>query len=365
MLSPAIHTHEFETDKPVRFLADGRVPSAQRHPPAARILYVSSHGWLSGRMQGEELAKYPAAQPPKNQDPYYPSRYFSLGKVAAGDWGFHGPEWIVLAQCSTLNSACWPLWARILERSSPGVHGILAYEEVSPGPEPAARIAENFFKYLDQGAPFLDAWIRANQGQRWAAMVHKDARKDTLKDFRGLRELIDVGTGDIRAVYRGYLTSLGPIGAEVLIEDPSIGFKIERDQGGFVEITPLNLGEDLAHMSWRSRFRLVVSTMDGANLRRVQITAVHIRMSHPIQFTWDQLFTASSQQNDVKVGGAGSRTLTLTPTSPAPSLAVLLNTTDQVPPGLQQHHSYVWFRLNVETDTGSHQHDFTTYGLEY
>jgi len=46
-------------------------------------------------------------------------------------------------------------------------------------------------------------------------------------------------------------------------------------------------------------------------------------------------------------------------------MALLLKTKDLVPPGMQEHHSYVWFRLNVETDTGSHQHDFTTYGLEY
>ena len=105
--------------------------------------------------------------------------------------------------------------------------------------------------------------------------------------------------------------------------------------------------------------------MDGANLRKVQITTVHIRPSHSHQFNWDQLFTASPQLADVKVSGLGSRTITLTSTSPTASMALLLKTKDLVPPGMQEHHSYVWFRLNVETDTGSHQHDFTTYGLEY
>src|SRR4029453_5926095 len=108
-------------------------------------------------------------QPEANCPGYEPTTpYFLLGRAVGSGMGFHGPEWIILAQCSTLNSSNWPLWARILARSAPGVRGILAYEEAAPKPKSAVAALERFFKRLDQGAPFLDAWADANRYVMWS-----------------------------------------------------------------------------------------------------------------------------------------------------------------------------------------------------
>jgi hypothetical protein len=162
ILAPQIHTHELQPEVLSRHFADSQLPYRSKHSPAARLLFVSSHGWQSGSMKGDSL-KPDSNQPSETSRAYDPETpYFLLGAEAEKGVGFRGPDWIILAQCSTLNSSTWPLWARILGRSSPGVRGILAYEEASPKPEPAVVATERFFKYLDQGATFLDAW---KQGQ--------------------------------------------------------------------------------------------------------------------------------------------------------------------------------------------------------
>lgn len=366
ILSPAIESSELAPGKLSRHLADVRLMRT-KPGPAARILYVSSHGWLSGRMQGEVMNECRPAQPPENQARYLPeTRYFQLGAVAGGGAGFHGPEWIILAQCSTLNSATWPLWSRILARSSPGVRGILAYEEVSPAPAPSARIAESFFGHLDQGLPFLDAWVKANQGQRWAAMVHKEARKDTLKDLGRVPELKEVDTTHNKANYRGYLTSLGPHGTGVYDDEPRMGFKIEHQLGGvFNQVTPEVMGRKISSFRGADRYRLSVSAPDGSELRKASITLVHIRRSHPQQFNWNALFSVEGEDDDIKVSGVGSKTLTLTPRQPVASMAIQLRAVELVPPGLQEDHAYLWFRVEATTDAGVDQHDFTINGLEY
>src|SRR3712207_7738123 len=40
--------------------------------------------------------------------PIYP--YFAIGKLDANGKAFSGPEWIVLAQCSTANVNTWAMW---------------------------------------------------------------------------------------------------------------------------------------------------------------------------------------------------------------------------------------------------------------
>jgi hypothetical protein len=367
MLTPAIHSHELQPGPPTRHLADFRHPAGAQRAPSARILYVSSHGWLSGRMAGEVLEDAPAAQPPLVRGWYAPkARYFSLGKVAAREVGFHGPEWIVLAQCSTLNSACWPLWSRILGRSTPGVRGILAYEEVSPGALPAARIAEAFFQELDKGAPFLDAWIRANRGQHWAALVHKSARNDTLKDFPRFGELLDVDTSETRATYRGYLPSLGPIGVPVLDEPPPFTLKIEHHTGAmFEQVVPERLGDPVSRLIERHRYQLTIAAPEGWTLRKATLTLVHIRLSHPQQFGWDTLFTIESLDAGVKMTGSGTTTLTLAVDKETPSIVLRLRARDLQHTALEEDHSYLWIRGDIETDNGNLQYDFKTYGLEW
>jgi hypothetical protein len=367
IMTPAIHSHELAPGKMSRHFADIQRAFAGKHAATARILYISSHGWLSGRMEGDVLGESRAAEPLEAQEAYFPSaRYFSLGKVVNAGWGFHGPEWIVLAQCSTLNSASWPLWARLLGNSSPGVRGILAYEEVAPAAKPATQIAETFFGQLDAGSSFLDAWVQANRGQRWAAIVHKNARNDTLKALPRFSGLADVDTSEDRASYRGYMTSLGPNGESIYDREPPLRLLLAHHApGGPKEITPANVGDYDCDLAPGRRYSLFVSAPEEALINKASITVVHIRRSHTRQFNWGDLFVAEKQENGVKLSGLDSKTVTITPWTPLSSTALHVRARDPLPAGLVRAHAYLWFRVETMTSAGRFQHDFTTRGLEF
>jgi len=369
IMNPAIHTHELQPDLLERHLADERLPYASKHAPAARILYVSSHGWQAGTMRGNSLYAY-QGYPASTSDAYRPSTsYFLLGEAAASGLGFRGPEWIILAQCSTLNPGTWGLWARILGRSSPGVRGILSYEESAPGPERALRATELFFKYLEQGAPFLDAWAKANRYSEWAALVHKEARHDTLRDFGRFRRLSDVSTSKDKGRYRGYLRSMGPSGEPVHDSPAPFGFKLEHERGisrTFEEITPEKLDSRVARFSGHHRYRLTVESPPESTLRQVDITAVHLRLSlRDNQLSWDRLFRRCTEIDGAKLDGFGTTTITLRPGPGASRIVVEVIANESGQSGLQADHSYLWFRIRIKSSEGTLQHDFRTVGLYF
>ena len=369
MLKPAIHTHELEPDVLKRHFADERLPYGSAHAPAARILYVSSHGFLSGRMQGEPLLKDPT-QPEATREEYFPRAwYFLLGAVAAAGAGFHGPEWMILGQCSTVNSTGWPLWARIFARSSPGVRGVLAYEEAAPKPAIAVGISERFFRYLDRGSTFLDAWAEANHGIRWAAIVHKEARGDTLAAFPRFRRLSTVATTKSKASYHGYLSSLSSSGEPIYDKLPPFGFKLEHAvKGGYQEITPANLGEEIAEFAAGDMYRLTMASPDGSNVRKATITAVHIRLSlRDGQIPWSNLFNEFRLESGGALWGFDSTTVTIDrdPDMVGPTLELRVIARHPATTRLQPCHSYVWFRVEIRTDTGAYQYDFKTQGLSH
>jgi hypothetical protein len=369
ILTPAVHTHEFEPDVLSRHLADPRLPYISRHPSSARLLYISSHGFLSGLMQGNVLKK-DSSQPPLTQHQYDPrAGYFLLGAIEAKGVGFHGPEWMVFGQCSTVNSTGWPLWARILGRSSPGVRGILAYEEAAPSADEAIRISEGFFRYLDRGATFLDAWIEANRDIKWSAIVHKEARTDTLRSFPRFGRLSSVATSKNRANYRGYLSSLSVNGEAIYDKPPPFGFKLEHSAGhGLEEITPANLGDPVAQFAAGDLYRLTVTSPDGSVARKATITAVHIRLTlTDRQIPWADLFSEYRLSGGTKLQGFETTTVTLVSHADheEPSIALRVISKHPAATPLQPGHSYVWFRVALTTDSGSHQYDFKTQGLSY
>jgi hypothetical protein len=367
ILNPAIHTHELTRDVLSRHFAEEQLPYASRHAPAARLLYVSSHGWQSGSMRGDKLNAY-VGEPVATAHEYYPETpYFLLGAAAASGQGFRGPEWIILAQCSTLNSGSWPFWARILGRSSPGVRGILAYEDGSPDVKAALPITERFFKSLDQGAPFLDAWIKANRYSPWAAIVHKEARHDTLRDFPRFRPLTDISTAENKVRYRGYLSSMGPSGEPVQDLPPPFPFKLENECGepaAFAEVTPESLDTRVARFSGDHRYRLTVEGPPGTSLTEVNITAVNIRLSYQAQLNWNRLFVNYQGLEGAKLEGFETTTVTLRPArATAPRVALDVLARGRGRSGMQENHSYLWFRVRIKTDEGTLQHDFKNVGL--
>jgi hypothetical protein len=366
IMAPAIHTHELQPDVLSRHFADNRLPYPSSHAPAARILYVSSHGWQSGIMRGDPL-KDDDAQPEATRNGYDPTTpYFLLGRAVQNEAGFHGPEWIILAQCSTLNSSAWPLWARVLARSAPGVRGILAYEEASPKPKSAVAALERFFKRLDQGAPFLDAWADANRYVMWSAIVHAEARKDTLRDFPRFRRLSTVATSSDKAHYYGYLSSLGSTGDPIFDRRHPFSFKLEHAMGDppeFEHVVPERLDTRTARIIRDHKYRFTIYSPPGSVVREVRLTVVHIRLSLPEQFSWGHLFSSFRGVDGTQVDGFGTTTLTLRPGTPD-AYEVVFEVAAQNPGRAGLHpHSYLWFRVAMQTDSRTIQEDFREFGL--
>jgi hypothetical protein len=313
------------------------------------------------------------------RDPRHPDQkvhfdiqsYFVLSQAAQQGRGFQGPEWIVLAQCSTLNRSVWCLWARVLATSSPGVRGILAYEEASPRPKPAIRVAERFFALLDRGVPFLPAWAEANGDMKWSALVHKEAREDTLPGISRWQKLSDLTTSRTKANYHGHGPSLGPPGEPVYDTLPPFWLKLEHqaEKGlPFLEVTPDRYGDPRQRLIEGEGYRWTVHGDDIGTLREVSITVVYLRDSlRDNQPPWNKLFREYQPTKGIAVEGFGTSTVILRPDPNLvlSSIAWECRAGSAKDAGLDPYHSYLWFRVAIRTDVGSSQHDFKTIGLYF
>lgn len=338
----------------------------------ASLLYVSSHGWLGGFMAGESFHAWPAAEPEvSRKGGFYPYHsYFLVGRADKEGRAFRGPQWIVLAQCSTMNSATWAMWTRLMARSDPPVRGLLGYEESSPAAGASIGIANRFFEELRGRRTFLEAWRAANKGQHWAAIVHKDAHQDTLTAFP--RDRLPAATLN---QYIGYLRSVP--GGEVISDPPppfsAQLFRIKHagtPQAEESEVTPDTLDR------WRAQ-------LSGAEHRdyRVRITAtqpfvhaavrfVHIRDTYREQFRPRQLFAnAFSPTAGAELDDAGPQYLNVRLKAPVTSVDIRLTAHGSArlgQTGLSPDHSYLWLAATIRLVAGAElKHAFKTTGLLY
>ncbi|WP_394838102.1 hypothetical protein LVJ94_14430 [Pendulispora rubella] len=351
----------------------GQLPDGSPTPGgsvfAADLLYVSSHGWLGGFAAGFTISSWLGANPQEAQGTFTASRYFSVGKYADAGHGFAGPQWIVLAQCSTVNSATWPLWARVLAKSNPRVRGILAYEEASPLPQVAAGIARRFFTNLDANQTFLDAWKNANGGNNWAAIVHKDAIHDRLDGWRAFAPLADVSTSATVSNYLGFLTSL-PNGERILDVPPPFELILEiltTETNGWLRVTSANLGWTTEYCS-NVACRLTIRAPRGEVIKKAKIRWVHIRPTHGYKPSIDDLFVFArfpAGNTSIPIT-KGSKDLDVdVPGSPSEVQIDLLAPPKIANKHLEAHHSYLWPRVELQTSTRTLTYDFRTIGLLY
>ncbi|HEY8510196.1 MAG TPA: hypothetical protein VIL32_17710 [Steroidobacteraceae bacterium] len=364
ILSPAVQVDS----SGVASVASGRPVKPGATVFRASLLYISSHGWLGGFMKGEGLEAWPDAQPEKAREPYVPFHsYFLVGRADVHKRFFAGPRWIVLAQCSTLNSATWAMWARVMANSDPPVHGILGYEESSPAAGASVGIANRFFAELRAKKPFLDAWRAANQGQHWAAIVHKDAHKDTLTAFPRHR----LPTSGIEQ-YIGYLPSI-PRGEP--ISDPPAPFtaqlfRIKREPlpEEPIEVTPDSLDGVHAVLGGDSLYLIRVS--DSQPFRQVSVRFIHIRRTYSTQFGHAQLFAEiTSPTHGAALNLKDRNDIVVELSTPSASVDLRLRSQPKSKlerSGLHESHSYLWLAISVQPVSGSaKRHDFKTLGLCY
>lgn len=342
----------------------------------AHLVVMSSHGWLGGFAGGEIWEQ---------------RKWYLVGKVAADGRGFKGPLWVMLTQCSTMNSATWSSWAKILMNSNPHVRGILGYEEAAPAAAPAAAIGQGFVQKLKDGQTFLAAWKASNTGANWAAIVHKDAVNDKLKDLpaiaAGKKPLADVSTTATTFNYYGYLKNYKSAAAqEIYLKEPPFGFKLELEKGGKrYEVGPstLSAGQSMLVDGTRDSTRswqATIKTNDGSDLKSVSLEWIHIRPTK-VRLQMDKIFqpAAAGVPGTVTAKGAKKETTLFELQSPAPSVTVAFRAQpasvmapvsgDQSYHGdakLVPHHSYLYLRATATPVSGAAMtFDFPTSGLSW
>jgi hypothetical protein len=334
----------------------------------ASLLYLSSHGWLGGFMKGEGLQEWTDAAPTEAQKGYVPFHsYFMIGRADAQGKKFIGPTWIVLAQCSTVNSATWAMWARVMARSNPPVRGILGYEEASPAAGASIGIANAFFDSLRAKKDFLTSWKAANGGQHWAAIVHKDAHKDTLVSFPDTPLPASSLTD-----YIGYLPSI-PKGQAVSDPPPAFDVKLMRvarkgkPNQAFIDITPDTLDEVQSLISGGGTY--VVRVTAKSAITEASIQWIHIRPTYSMQFKPAALFASgTSPTAGVTVDMTGKKKIVATAAAPGvTTMEIWLEAQPQAKldaSGMEAHHSYLW--ITAATKGGvTATHEFKTLGLLY
>ncbi|WP_437658527.1 hypothetical protein [Sorangium sp. So ce1182] len=372
MLDPVV-----EVDGAKKQIASGAAAGAKGTLFRASLLYMSSHGWLGGFARGDMNPEHPAALPHPTagitDDPreaYLPiSAYFVAGKFDAAGRAFSGPEWIILAQCSTLNNTTWAMWARVMARSAPQVRGILGYEEASPAAVASISIATSFFTHLKSKKTFYEAWKAANAGQNWAALVHEDAMDDTLEGWAARKPL---GKKDLSS----YLGSASRAPKQVKVVDPPPPYRVRVFHtlsaaygGGTFEIRPDVLDSTDAGLFDESEYRVEITHLSGGKISQVKVQWIHIRETFH-QFNLKAIFSSFSAL------GAGASVSTKNPkvlvadlATPASKVEVTFTARDTKglhASGLEGHHSYLWPRVHVTGDgLADQQHDAKARGLVY
>jgi hypothetical protein len=372
MLEPVV-----EVDGTKKQIVSGASAGAKGALFRASLLYLSSHGWLGGFARGDENPGYPAALPrpaagiaDDPREPYIPiNAYFVVGKFDAGGRAFSGPEWIILAQCSTLNETTWAMWARVMARSAPQVRGILGYEEASPAAVASISIATSFVTHLKNEKTFYEAWRAANTGQNWAALVHEHAMGDTLDGWAARKAL---GGRDLSS-YLGS-TSRAPKQVKVVDLPPPYRARVFHHfsaayGGSTSEITPDVLDSADAGLFDGSEYRVEITHLTGGKIRQVTVQWIHIRDTFG-QFDLDAIFSSYSAV------GAGASVSTEDPkvlvadfATPASQVEITFTARDAKglrASGLEGHHAYLWPRIHATGDgLANQQYDAKTRGLVY
>lgn len=387
MLQPAV-----EIIGTRRQIASDYAPDGQNPVYRASLLYISSHGWLGGFSMGNAIRDWNDARPvppvyapaddggtvPVGDDPrnmFWPQRkYFVIGQMDALGQAFFGPEWIILAQCSTVNDATHAMWARVLARSFPQVRGVLGYEEASPAAYASISIADTFVDRLQRGETFFEAWKAANHGQNWAAIIHKDALGDTLSNFAKRPPLRGQTT-------QSYLGGASRAPKLAPVSDPPAPFFVRvfnetaADPGARGEVTPATLDHPTAELAAGTRYRVVIE-LPGGVISQIKFQWIHIRDTFK-QFALASLFKNIyvDGRPDARLDLSDPKTvkLTLAPTDSAVSICFEAQDHQKLDTsGLEAAHSYIWPRVYLSgTFAGSTRpasdvkYDFKDRGLLY
>ena len=411
ILAPAIEKVTDDKGQPVMQIKDVLPGNRKPGEPdiAAELLIVSSHGWLGGYMHGDSLLSSAAAEPAEAKKSFnVPFVYFLVGLAVAEGKFFAGPKWLILAQCSTINMATWLSWAKMMAGGIPPVRGILGYEEVSPGVTGSIRIARAFFAGLDAGQSILKAWRAANKGEKWAAIVHKEALTDTMRGWDDLddkdHQLKVLDLEKERTSYLAFGASLelgknppndGTVRDEdgkvvkVLIDIPAqnvfnapppFDLRIETAPSAgkpFKDVNEATLNRLHAHLFEDTQVRMTITPPAGTTIASATVRWVHMRETHTVQPRVDQIFSsfASVPEGALRLTVSTKdprtpNTVVVQPAAgPVDKIVILwVSQTEDVleRSGMELSHSFIWPLVSIDViggDKSPLKFPFSTRGL--
>jgi hypothetical protein len=372
------------------------------------ILTLSSHGWLGGFMSGNSG-----------------NQWMIIGGTNKKKLKFEGPVWLILAQCSTVCIATWPSWVEVMARSDPPVRGVLAYEEVAPAAASAARFAKEFFGHLKNSKmTFIDAWKKVNDanGRSWAAVVHKDAKKDSLANWHLQKDLDKTELlKPLEGVYLGWSQTKDgkedqPKGKPIVVKEPPFTVELtymkvwakrkmaidESNLNAATLRTKVGRKEDPPNsgtiVDYARPLHYVVKVepppaFAGKPIREVTVEWIHIRKTKD---RYDSVKLFGKKETVVVPAGVTTSyafvekgaarkslyTFTVDKATTLSSLAVEFHPVDKLGSNawtdddhypkddkIVAHHSYLWLRISLKLDDAGWKDtapvDFTTRGLVY
>jgi hypothetical protein len=141
----------------------------------ASVVYISSHGVVSGDMFGATSNHIAAVE-----------YTFSLIEAVVKNKRFSGPDWLLLSNCNTLVPATHNDWIDLMNGSKP-LRGIVGFQDVCPLPEGSVDVFAAFINRLAKGKTILEAWSQAltamGMERRWVVLCHENAEGDTIADW--------------------------------------------------------------------------------------------------------------------------------------------------------------------------------------
>ncbi len=317
----------------------------------ADIVLISSHGLFSGDMFG-------TGNPLRN--------VFELSKIASKGGQFSGPGWVILSNCSTLNTATHGDWLQLMTGTNP-LRGIVGFQHGCPLESGSVDMLGAFIRQLASGRTFLLAWKNAVSAivspNNWIVLCQQDATGDKIADWNASSLNPIVPGSPVLMFDNSNLT-----GTQVVV--PSDPFEVFWSKGG-TQITAINKNDPANRLKAGDTTIITVkpppatpSPATFASGTVISITLVYIRTDYPQNIDITTMFTVTGQTgagapvtanlNASSPGGDDSWKLTVvgTPTE----VTLTLRCTD-----LSMLHDTgmpLWLRVDIT----SQRHDFIRNG---
>jgi hypothetical protein len=259
----------------------------------ASILWLSSHGNVCGDASGDPMV-YPwniNEFPRTGTDGFHFFSAEGTGFHSTRDWNV---SWVIFALCSALAEPTWRAYLKIF-KNSPKLRGVIAYGDVSPNAIGTTAITHRFMRHCQQGQTILKAWELSNPLMEWCAIYHQDAEDDQLlqwdnrKPKRASAPFIGIEQGAHNAPpIRKQLEDIPPpFEIVVYLEGTEVDWRNRHlmTYEGTNELSILIYDLVDGHTQ---------SSSDAAIIKRnvisMEIELVHIRETHAKQMKIDQLF---------------------------------------------------------------------------